>query len=206
MAHDDPSIVILNLDGERIETTPEHPFFTAKQGWVAAGELTTDMHIRKVDGTYGQVREVVTEQHAQTMYNLTVAVAHTFFVGNGQWLVHNKCEKFERYGNEEEANTSKDPINKLQPKPAPHHRNPKWIGDPGTIDYRTLGSRKNYTHKLDIQATIGTRAWMKQEGFETKNVPGVDETEPGRYEIPIDRLDEFNDRVIKITATRIPGR
>lgn len=23
------------------------------------------------------------------MYNLTVDVAHTFFVGNGQWLVHN---------------------------------------------------------------------------------------------------------------------
>jgi hypothetical protein len=25
------------------------------------------------------------------MYNLTVAVAHTFFVGDGQWLVHNSC-------------------------------------------------------------------------------------------------------------------
>ena len=25
------------------------------------------------------------------MYNLTVATAHTFFVGEGQWLVHNTC-------------------------------------------------------------------------------------------------------------------
>jgi hypothetical protein len=25
------------------------------------------------------------------MYNLTVAVAHTFFVGDGRWLVHNAC-------------------------------------------------------------------------------------------------------------------
>jgi hypothetical protein len=25
------------------------------------------------------------------MYNLTVAVAHTFFVGDQQWLVHNSC-------------------------------------------------------------------------------------------------------------------
>ncbi|MCB0107996.1 MAG: hypothetical protein KDE53_18870, partial [Caldilineaceae bacterium] len=25
------------------------------------------------------------------MYNLTVAEAHTFFVGDGQWLVHNQC-------------------------------------------------------------------------------------------------------------------
>ena len=26
------------------------------------------------------------------MYNLTVDEAHTFFVGNGKWLVHNTCE------------------------------------------------------------------------------------------------------------------
>ena len=25
------------------------------------------------------------------MYNLTVDTAHTFFVGDGQWLVHNTC-------------------------------------------------------------------------------------------------------------------
>jgi hypothetical protein len=28
---------------------------------------------------------------AQKMYNLTVDEAHTFFVGDGQWLVHNIC-------------------------------------------------------------------------------------------------------------------
>ncbi|RMG96564.1 MAG: hypothetical protein D6706_10060, partial [Chloroflexi bacterium] len=27
------------------------------------------------------------------MYNFTVATAHTYFVGNGQWLVHNACER-----------------------------------------------------------------------------------------------------------------
>jgi len=27
----------------------------------------------------------------QPMYNFTVATAHTYFVGNGQWLVHNAC-------------------------------------------------------------------------------------------------------------------
>ena len=28
------------------------------------------------------------------MYNLTVSLAHTFFVGDGQWLVHNACPIF----------------------------------------------------------------------------------------------------------------
>lgn len=31
-------------------------------------------------------------QRSQAMYNLTVAVAHTFFVGDQQWLVHNAKE------------------------------------------------------------------------------------------------------------------
>jgi hypothetical protein len=36
------------------------------------------------------------------MYNLTVDEAHTFFVGDGQWLVHNACD-FHRipYGSDE---------------------------------------------------------------------------------------------------------
>ena len=29
------------------------------------------------------------------MYNLTVDTAHTFFVGEGQWLVHNACRPFD---------------------------------------------------------------------------------------------------------------
>jgi hypothetical protein len=28
------------------------------------------------------------------MYNLTVATAHTYFVGSQQWLVHNSCVNF----------------------------------------------------------------------------------------------------------------
>jgi len=28
------------------------------------------------------------------MYNLTVATAHTFFVGEGGWLVHNQCRNY----------------------------------------------------------------------------------------------------------------
>ena len=31
----------------------------------------------------------------QMMYNMTVATAHTYFVGDGQWLVHNACIKFD---------------------------------------------------------------------------------------------------------------
>jgi hypothetical protein len=91
LKHDDPVIVHLTLDGEHIETTPEHPFYTQERGWVPAGNLKVGEHIRRGDGTYGTVEKVAYEQRRQLMYNLTVDVAHTFFVGDRQWLVHNSC-------------------------------------------------------------------------------------------------------------------
>lgn len=100
--HLDPILVKLQLAGESIVTTPEHPFYVvesapwltheATQGhWVPAGELAIGDAIRQADGTTGTVHAVEVVEQPQVMYNLTVAEAHTFFVGDGQWLVHNQC-------------------------------------------------------------------------------------------------------------------
>ena len=60
--------------------------------WVAASELAVGDPVRRSDGSTGVVQAVVTVAQMRAMYNLTVADAHTFFVGNQQWLVHNaKC-------------------------------------------------------------------------------------------------------------------
>ena len=45
--------------------------------------------IWRADGSTGEVESVEVAAVQQRMYNLTVDVAHTFFVGDGQWLVHN---------------------------------------------------------------------------------------------------------------------
>ncbi len=82
-------MVYLELDGERITTTPEHPFYTRELGWVEAGELRQGERVRRLDGGYGEVRSVESVRRPQLMYNLTVEEAHTFFVGDSDWLVHN---------------------------------------------------------------------------------------------------------------------
>jgi hypothetical protein len=48
--------------------------------------------VRNAKGGTGEVEQVATEQTTQEMYNLTVDEAHTFYVGHGQWLVHNVCD------------------------------------------------------------------------------------------------------------------
>jgi hypothetical protein len=91
--HNDLVLVHLVIDGELIETTPEHPFYTVDNEWMAAGDLQVGDQVRRVDGDYGTVEAVEVVYQAQSMYNFTIATAHTYFVGDGQWLVHNQCFK-----------------------------------------------------------------------------------------------------------------
>ena len=89
ISHVDSVIVPLRLENEWIETTPEHPFYALLRGWVDAEDLAIGDSVRRYDGTYGTVQDGWLESTTQQMYNLTVADAHTFFVGDGGWLVHN---------------------------------------------------------------------------------------------------------------------
>jgi len=97
-ALEDPAIAPSTIDVETIVMTPEHPFYTAAGDWVPACRLHAADKVRKADGLYGVVRSVVLVPRLQVMYNLTVAGAHTYFVGDGQWLVHNCPTKYADFG------------------------------------------------------------------------------------------------------------
>lgn len=89
IVHLDSTLIHLILDGESIETTPEHPFYTLDRGWVDADKLYVGEYIQQANGTPGVVEAITVVPRLQVMYSLTVDVAHTFFVGDQQWLVHN---------------------------------------------------------------------------------------------------------------------
>jgi hypothetical protein len=92
--HADPVMVHLTIDGEVIETTLEHPFYTDEAGWVPAGDLWDGARVRNADGSFGAVEGATVIADPEVMYNLTVEEAHTFFVGDGKWLVHNTCRVY----------------------------------------------------------------------------------------------------------------
>ena len=93
--HTDPAIVLLTLGGETLETTPKHPFFTRERGWVDAIDLRMGEHVPRLYGPDGVVQARSVVPRVQPMYNLSVATAHTFFVGEEGWLVHNTCQPYE---------------------------------------------------------------------------------------------------------------
>jgi len=94
--HVDEEILYLVIDGELIVTTPDHPFYRDSE-WIPAGDLELGDEILKADGTVGFVDSLEIALEPTEMYNLTVDDAHTFFVGDGQWLVHNTCPDLQPY-------------------------------------------------------------------------------------------------------------
>ena len=125
MEHVDLILSYVTLDGEVIVTTPEHPFYVENLGWLPAGDLLSGMRVSKADGGYGLVWQNVAVNQSMPMYNLTVDVAHTYFVGNEQWLVHNKC-----------ASSFQD-----------HHLIPQKFGDHPLVQ---LGKAGGWNHNSDL--------------------------------------------------------
>ncbi|MFN8635252.1 MAG: RHS repeat-associated core domain-containing protein [Chloroflexota bacterium] len=89
VSHQDAAIVRLMLDGQPLEATPEHPFSIQGRGWVHAEDLHPGDRVLRAFGGTGTVTSVTLKRHLQVMYNLSVDGAHTFFVGDDEWLVHN---------------------------------------------------------------------------------------------------------------------
>ena len=86
------STLDLTISGEIIHTTDEHPFLVMDDNqycWVEAQHLNIGNKVVASDGSFGVVEAITVIEEPQTMYNLTVALAHTFVVSDGQWVVHN---------------------------------------------------------------------------------------------------------------------
>ena len=80
----------VEIDGEPIAVTPDHPFRT-EAGWTAAGDLAPGDRVVSLAGGPGTVGTIRWDRGPDEMWNLTVDAAHTYTVGSGAWLVHNTC-------------------------------------------------------------------------------------------------------------------
>ncbi|HEU5378291.1 MAG TPA: RHS repeat-associated core domain-containing protein [Ktedonobacteraceae bacterium] len=75
---------------EVLHTNKRHPFLTLEKGFIPVSQLTVGMHILRADGSVGVVTGWKLVPGVQTMYNLEVQQDHTYTVGDGQWIVHNR--------------------------------------------------------------------------------------------------------------------
>ena len=84
----------VTIAGESIETTDEHPFFSVDNGWTCAKDLEAGDTVELSDGTSVTVEDVEKNELDEpvTVYNFNVMDYHTYYVGESEVLVHNKCK------------------------------------------------------------------------------------------------------------------
>jgi len=79
--------------GDVIQTTAEHPFWVQGTGWVDAGKLRAGQRLWTASGVGLTVTAATVTASVATVYNLTVAGFHTYFVGGAAiWVHNNNCD------------------------------------------------------------------------------------------------------------------
>ncbi len=88
-------LIHVETDREEIITTELHPFYVEGIGFVQAGCLEEGYELKCLDGNKETITGIRVEwlEEAITVYNFEVADYHTYYVGDGDVLVHNTCSK-----------------------------------------------------------------------------------------------------------------
>ena len=94
-------LVHIEVNGEDSSATVTHPFLVDGK-WISAKDLRAGDQLTLADGTKAPIEKIRYEKLTEPVlvYNFEVADFHTYYVGNSQVLVHNKCNKT---GNTEEV-------------------------------------------------------------------------------------------------------
>lgn len=87
------TLVTIRTEQTTIVATPTHPFATAGSGWTLASDLRIGDQLRASDGRLHRVCATGTRHVTPpvSVYNMTVAPGHAYFVGSEALLVHNVC-------------------------------------------------------------------------------------------------------------------
>jgi Pretoxin HINT domain len=80
-----------SVSSEVIHTNKKHPFLTVEKGFLPVAKINLGMHVVEASGQVGVITGWKVVPGIKVMYNLEVALDHTFVVGVGMWVVHNSA-------------------------------------------------------------------------------------------------------------------
>ena len=80
----------IELKGEVLSATGEHPFYVVGKGWTPVRELNAGDQFLDLDGNGHEVLQVIMRPGNREVYNVSVEGERNYFVGRRGYLVHNK--------------------------------------------------------------------------------------------------------------------
>ena len=84
-------LINIEVNGETIKTTPDHPFYVPQKGFTRAIELRAGDELYTVNGEYVVIEKIQHEilESPVKVYNFRVADYHTYYVSNNGIATHN---------------------------------------------------------------------------------------------------------------------
>ncbi|WP_329959303.1 polymorphic toxin-type HINT domain-containing protein [Paenibacillus athensensis] len=90
--HETDEIYNIQVGGQTIESTYNHPFYVEGKGWTFVKDLKVGDLLVQSDGNTLKVESIELEHKNVTVYNMTVDEFHTYFVSDlGIWVHNSKC-------------------------------------------------------------------------------------------------------------------
>lgn len=91
--HQNAHIIELMINGDqdqKLGVTPSHPLYSAdREDWVPAGEFRIGERIKTEGGSVAKVTAILDEGRRETVYNLEIHRAESYYVGEQRMLAHN---------------------------------------------------------------------------------------------------------------------
>lgn len=148
--------VELTIDGYSVETTWNHPFYSPEyKGWVAAGSLEIGDRVLNSEGVLMTVDETSRIEYPDgvKVYNFTVDEKHTYYVGDGEILVHNECTTLQSKRNKAVSEAWKMEVENVKNGTSRYNWTPKQIEE--LLD---TGKIKGYAghHIVPVNELVGT--------------------------------------------------
>ena len=134
-------LVHLTVNGEKITTTEDHPFYVNGQGFVHAIDLCIGSELVNSSGEIVKIESIFRESlkdDVETVYNFKVDDYHTYFVGINGILVHNNNYTEDVESGKTTLDTKKQKGNYCEMKMDEHYENNNFtrMGDEriGSLD------------------------------------------------------------------------
>jgi len=125
MVHTVPMVLDIDVSGECVTCSPEHPFWTQSHGWTKAADLRPGDVVVDLNGS-GWTVAAVAERHGEfTVHNFEVNGLHSFYVSGLDLLVHNKAWEAPKPFGEPKKRTA----NWLKRHGVDPHQLKDWLGD-----------------------------------------------------------------------------
>jgi RHS repeat-associated protein len=138
-------LLVIDVAGEGIRTTDEHPFWVEGAGWTRAGDLRAGDRLVARDGATWDVEAVRRVDQPERVYNLEIEAPHTYFVSARGVLVHNKS------------------VPAAKPSSSLTKPSASWLKRNG-VDPHTLKSEVGAGGESDIFKDAAGNLWLKVKG------------------------------------------